>query len=95
MTTAEVTACVFPLRCLENCARITRTTRVRSSPPVPQALRLEEFKFWFFGEKKENGPVRNGMSWDGVGQCGTPMGVLTAAAIPHRVLVPRERDGVG
>src|SRR5882757_4075428 len=39
---AEAIASVFPLRCLENCARITRTTRERSSPPAPQALRPGE-----------------------------------------------------
>jgi hypothetical protein len=61
---------VFALRHLKNCARGPRSTRERSSSPPPQARLLLPEKFRFRAEEEGEGPVRDGMSWDGAGRCG-------------------------
>src|SRR5882757_3345662 len=76
----EACSCVFPLRHLKNCARITRSTRERSSSPPPQAPLLEGF-FSFLGEReKERGPVRDGVR--GTGRSGA--GWASPKPSPHR-----------
>jgi len=72
MPAANAQACssVFALRHLKNCARITRSTRVRSSSPPPQALLLGR-RFFRGSEGEGERPVWDGGSWDGVGRCGS------------------------
>ena len=55
---------------LKNCARVTWTTKVRSSSPAPQALRLGRVRDLGGGEGEGDGPVRERVSWDGVDRCG-------------------------
>jgi hypothetical protein len=63
----QVDAAVFALRRLKNCARITRSTRERSSSPPPQApLRPEEI-FSVSGRGRGRG---TGAEWDVVGRGG-------------------------